>query len=362
MLGRSKASMLTSVAALALLATRPAVAATPQYTIVDLSALVATQAHTFVATALSDAGQIVGYDPEMLSNGNAGAAYLIAANGTFAALANTGNTPAFYIPAAISNAGQSVAGQANDPGDANGREPVAGPVVWSLLGGTRSHQNYRVFAAQHKQNDPAIADIANGNVPVGGSAYFGFKTYSVTSFKTTGCAVEDFSANAVSDAGRIVGSGGGYAATNTLTGCASAIPGLPRPANASTSAVAVNAAGDTIVSLEGPAAPAFGAYYLFAKGALALVPLPTTLPHSTYVTAVAINAHDAIVGNVAQQVPPFAPVAPFLYQNGRSIDINTLLPANSGWHLATAVAINDSGVIVGSGYRNGVLKSYALHP
>ena len=353
--------MFFSVAALALLVPSPVVAAT-KYTIVNLSALVSADAHAFVATALSDAGQIVGYDPETLANGNAGAAYLIAANGTFAALANTGNTPAFYIPAAISNAGQSVAGQANNPGDARGREPVSGPVVWSLLGGTRSRQNYRVFAAQHKPNDPPIADIANGDVPVGGSAYFGFKTYAVTPFKTTGCAIGDFSANAIDDAGRIVGSGGGYAAADTLTGCATAIPGLPRPANASTSAVAQSAAGDLIVSLQGPAAPAFGAYYLFAKGMLAPVPLPATLPRSTFLTAVAINAHDAIVGNVAQQMPPFAPVAPFLYQNGHSIDINTLLPANSGWHLATAVAINDAGAIIGSGYYNGVLQSYALHP
>ena len=361
MLVLSKVSMLSSVVAFALLAPPPAIAAT-KYTIVNLSALVGSSAHAFVATALNDSGQIVGYDPETLANGNAGAAYLIAANGTFAPLANTGNTAAFYIPAAISNSGQSVAGQANNPGDAYGREPVSGPVVWSLLGGTRSHQNYRVFAAQHKPNDPPIADIAKGNVPVGGSAYFGFKTYAVTPFKTAGCATRDISANAINDAGRIVGSGDGHAAADTLTGCASAIPGLPRPANASTSAVAQSAAGDLIVALQGPAAPAFGAYYLFAKGTLTPVPLPSTLSYSTYLTAVAINAHDAIVGNVAQQVPPFAPVAPFLYQSGRSIDINTLLPVNSGWHLATAVAINDSGVIIGSGYHNGVLQSYALEP
>ena len=357
----SRALIRLSGVAVAVLIAPPAGAAT-SYTIVNLSALVAAGARAFVPTALNDAGQIVGYDPETLANGNAGAAYLIDANGAFASLANTGNTAAFYIPAAISNSGQSVAGQANNPGDAYGRVPVSGPVVWSLLGGTRSHQNYRVFAAKHQPNDPPIADIANGNVPVGGSAYFGFKTYAVTPLRTTGCAIEDFSANAINDVGRIVGSGGGYAAADTLTGCPSAIPGLPRPANASTSAIAVNAAGDLIVSLQGPAAPAFGAYYLFAKGTLALVPLPATLPRSTYVTALAINAHDAIVGNVAQQEPPFAPVVPFLYQNGRSIDLNTLLPAKSGWRLTTAAAINDAGEIIGTGYLNGAPQSYALHP
>ena len=63
-----------------------------------------------------------------------------------------------------------------------------------------------------------------------------------------------------------------------------------------------------------------------------------------------------------QQAPPFAIVAPFLYQNGSSIDINTLLPAKSGWRLLTAGAVNASGEIIGTGYFDGVLQGYALKP
>jgi probable HAF family extracellular repeat protein len=39
----------------------------------------------------------------------------------------------------------------------------------------------------------------------------------------------------------------------------------------------------------------------------------------------------------------------FLYSGGIMTDLNSLLPANSGWRLESASAINDSGQIVGYG-------------
>jgi hypothetical protein len=317
----------------------------------------------FIPTALNDSGQIVGYDDQPQANGDAGPAYLINANGTFGVLDNTGNAIAYYIPVAISNDGRSVVGNANDPGNAYGVEPYSGPVTWSLIGTTKSHQNYRVFAKASEPATYTIADIASGNVPVGGADFFGFKTYGVTPFKSSGCAAGAFFATAVNDAGTIVGNAAGYAAFDTLTGCAAPIPGLPQPANASTSAIAIDSNADVLFSVQGPAAPAFGAYYLFAKKTITAVTLPPTLSSSTYyLTAVALNDAGQVVGNVAQQVPPFAPVAPFLYQSGRSVDVNSLLPAKSGWRLVTATAINDAGEIIGTGYLSGVFEGYALSP
>ncbi len=52
--------------------------------------------------------------------------------------------------------------------------------------------------------------------------------------------------------------------------------------------------------------------------------------------------------------------AAFLYANGSMIDLNTLLPNNSGWQLATANGINDSGLIVGTGTINGQTHGYIL--
>lgn len=51
----------------------------------------------------------------------------------------------------------------------------------------------------------------------------------------------------------------------------------------------------------------------------------------------------------------------FLWQNGSLLDLNTLLPPNSGWVLQDAVFINDSGQIVGSGKLNGADTWYLLN-
>ena len=50
----------------------------------------------------------------------------------------------------------------------------------------------------------------------------------------------------------------------------------------------------------------------------------------------------------------------FLYSNGSMIDLNTLLPANSGWNLTSAYAINDSGWITGQGSINGLSHAFLL--
>jgi probable HAF family extracellular repeat protein len=50
----------------------------------------------------------------------------------------------------------------------------------------------------------------------------------------------------------------------------------------------------------------------------------------------------------------------FLYSNGTMIDLNSLLPANSGWQLIQANGINDSGQIVGTGFLNGQQSGFLL--
>jgi probable HAF family extracellular repeat protein len=73
----------------------------------------------------------------------------------------------------------------------------------------------------------------------------------------------------------------------------------------------------------------------------------------------AINNQGAIVGtsNLAD-----GSNAPFLYRNGAMVNINTFLPANSGWVLTDAYGINDSGLIVGNGTFNGQARAFLLRP
>jgi probable HAF family extracellular repeat protein len=50
----------------------------------------------------------------------------------------------------------------------------------------------------------------------------------------------------------------------------------------------------------------------------------------------------------------------FLYSNGSMIDLNSLLPAGSGWQLEDATAINDSGQIVGYGTIGGQTHAFLM--
>jgi probable HAF family extracellular repeat protein len=53
--------------------------------------------------------------------------------------------------------------------------------------------------------------------------------------------------------------------------------------------------------------------------------------------------------------------SPFLDQNGVMTDLNSLLPANSGWVLNKATAIDNVGEIVGTGTLDGVVHAFLLH-
>ncbi|MGH7131615.1 MAG: GC-type dockerin domain-anchored protein [Phycisphaerales bacterium] len=50
----------------------------------------------------------------------------------------------------------------------------------------------------------------------------------------------------------------------------------------------------------------------------------------------------------------------FLYYNGLYRDLNTWLPANSGWVLEAAYGINDAHCIVGRGKRNGQTEGFVM--
>jgi hypothetical protein len=51
-----------------------------------------------------------------------------------------------------------------------------------------------------------------------------------------------------------------------------------------------------------------------------------------------------------------------LYEEGNVLDLNTLIPSNSGWELIEARDINDQGQIVGWGVIHGATHAYLLHP
>jgi len=75
--------------------------------------------------------------------------------------------------------------------------------------------------------------------------------------------------------------------------------------------------------------------------------------------ALAINNSGEVVGTAPNaDGTNFA----FLYSNGVTIDLNTLIPSNSGWTLTSATAINNSGQIAGNGRINGEIHAFRLDP
>jgi probable HAF family extracellular repeat protein len=76
---------------------------------------------------------------------------------------------------------------------------------------------------------------------------------------------------------------------------------------------------------------------------------------SDYCYALGINNNGQVVG--------FSGGSAFLYSGGAMIDLNTLIPTNSGWTLEEATGINDSGQICGYGRNpSGQDDAFLLTP
>lgn len=74
-------------------------------------------------------------------------------------------------------------------------------------------------------------------------------------------------------------------------------------------------------------------------------------------TPYALNNRGQVVGAIADAV---GGSRAFLWETNQMVDLNSLLPADSGWQLSVAEFINDSGRIVGTGTSNGVAATFIL--
>ena len=84
-----------------------------------------------------------------------------------------------------------------------------------------------------------------------------------------------------------------------------------------------------------------------------------TLAGGRQSAAHAINDSGQVVGASESAA---GPQRAFLYSGGVLRDLNTLISTSSGWHLSEARDINNSGVIVGIGLRNGEQRGFLLKP
>jgi probable HAF family extracellular repeat protein len=83
-----------------------------------------------------------------------------------------------------------------------------------------------------------------------------------------------------------------------------------------------------------------------------------TLPGDTSSEASDINAAGQVVGTSSQD--NLGIQRGFLYSGGVMYDLNSLIPADSGWQIISAGSINDLGQIVGFGLHNGQPHAFLL--
>jgi probable HAF family extracellular repeat protein len=113
---------------------------------------------------------------------------------------------------------------------------------------------------------------------------------------------------------------------------------LAVPGEEYSSAIALNGRGDILVK----ATP--GGYFEYSRNKRNPIDLPKGTPH-------AMNNDGIVVGSFGPN--PEAQRA-FVWDKGHGMqDLNTLVPANSGWTLEVASSVNDRGEIVGWGDHNG---------
>lgn len=82
---------------------------------------------------------------------------------------------------------------------------------------------------------------------------------------------------------------------------------------------------------------------------------PATNYHSV---AMDVNNAGLVVGN-SQRISG-SPAVATLWESGVAIDLNTLIPAGSGWNLLSAEGINDAGDITGYGTIGGVQHAFLI--
>ena len=115
------------------------------------------------------------------------------------------------------------------------------------------------------------------------------------------------------------------------------------------SASGINASGQVVGAYLGPSGQTA---FLYSNGVMTGIGSLGCSGAEVFASASGINESGQVVGSESGTIP-IGCGGPFLYFGGITTNLNSLLPANSGWVLGAASAINDSGQIVGVGVVAG---------
>ena len=376
----------------------PVVTATPRYSIVNLEAVLglAPSEDLPIPVAIDQRGRILlaGADDYVASTPSD----IVFENGKHFALASG-------CPACDPTAPSAVVALAfNDAGNAVGYwHDYAGPepdgtysgVYWNVSETGSSIADIIAgangFAYLDAVNDRAVSVGLDGTTDGGGnpttagrfdrSGFLGFLGLAGSANACNGMYGTISAANAINDAGTIVGNA--LRQTDCLTSLAVRFPNtgapLPLPVTAPSTANAINAAGHIVGAAAiqrnfyGPNGPGIVAYLDRPADARSRWPFerPLYLPFppgysrgKDSETPYSVDDEDDVVGDLTVYSAGGAPdySVGFLYAHGRTYDLNTLLPAKSGWQILDAAAINDRGEIIGEALYKNAEVPYLLIP
>ena len=326
--------------------------AAPEYNIIDLGVL--------------DPGDFGSQGFRVSANGYATGRTLGVSNQAFSWSQSGGTvglpnlaTHAYSAGNGVNNAG-TVVGTASTT--AFGSSPL--PVIWQ--GGSVSQLPLPTGQTFGRANDVNSFEMAVGSVGSGiseyGVIYSGGGASIITTATGTGAFVR--TAFSINDAGRVVGFGvdPSNAARNvgfvydSATDTAFEVGALPGLNGAL--AFDVSEAGHVVGSSMLNQGSGLPFIWTDALG-IDEIPLPAGTSQGS---ARGVNSAGWAVGTASS-----AYAIPFLYDGVMTYALADLLPAGSGWDLATntsssAMGISDDGVIVGTGVHNGDVRAYAMIP
>lgn len=238
------------------------------------------------------------------------------------------------------------------------------PLMWQ--GGVVSQLPLPAGQTSGRANGVNSANVAVGSVGSGstefGALFDGASSLIITQTTADGSFLR--TAYGVNDSGRVVGFGvnPSAAAVNVgfvydiATGTATTVGALPGRNGAICFDIsnAGHIVGSSMLN-QGPGTP----FIWTEAGGMVEIPLPGGASQGS---ARGVNNAGWAVGTAST-----AFAVPFVYDGVSTYALADLIPAGSGWNLATttsasAMGISDSGIIVGTGTYQGATHAYAMIP
>jgi len=314
------------------------------YSITNLGVLPGAGFTESYGNALSANGQVTGYS----RSGSADHAFRWTSGGGMQDLGTLGgNASDASYSYGINSAGQAAGVSYYNNGSARAFvwTPGSGMQVLPTLGGTKG---YAQGINDSGQVVGYASNASNRDRPFLWTATGGIQDLGVLSGDNAGRAT------AINASGQVAG----YSYSTTSSGSSrafrwTAAGGMQDLGVGNGSYAQAISASGAVVGYSGDGADAF---LWTAPGTV-----QTLADYGGDAAADGINSSGLIVGQVETGLGASTYVAA-LWQGGTLIDLNTLLPASSGWVLEGAGAINDAGQITGYGTYNGEYRAFLLNP